>query len=117
MRNKPDKIKQGEQFPKQFCLTGATTDEFEQIVVKFYHTDVEQSVVFVKVPDPAYPDASIIDIYEDKVNFHCFFTESITSKMELGLWKVEIKCDYQGNISPIWKIKENVFIVRSSEID
>jgi len=37
--------------------------------------------------------------------------------MELGLWKVEIKCDYLGNISPIWKIKENVFIVRSSEID
>jgi len=60
MRIKPDKIKQGEQFPKQFCLTGATTDEFEQIIVNFYHNETGQSVVFVKVPDPAYPDASII---------------------------------------------------------
>lgn len=117
MKNKPDKIKQGEQFPKQFCLTGATTDEFEQIIVKFYNPETEQNVVFVKIYDPTFPSASIIDIYEDNTNFHCFFTESITRKMDLGLWKVEIKCDYVGNISPIWKIKENVFIVTPSNID
>ena len=117
MSIKPEKIKQGEQFPKQFCLTGATTDDFEQIVVKFFHAETGQDIVFVKVADPSYPDASIIDIYEDKINFHCFFTESMTNTMELGLWRVEIKCDYQGNISPIFKLDENVFIVRPSEID
>ena len=112
-----DRVRQGEQFVKQF-YTSVPLANTSQIIAKFYYSErSSESVTFVKVTDSRFPSAPIIEAgNEDGTIISCYFTKAITKTMSVGIWRVEFEITINDTKTVIYKPTIDVFAVQSTTI-
>lgn len=112
-----DRIRQGEQFIKQF-LTSVKFSDTSQIIAKFYHSeDVKENIVFLKEADSRFPDAPLLEAgNDDGTIIQCYFTKTMTAPMTVGIWRVEFEITIDDTKVLIYKPSVDVFAVQPTTI-
>lgn len=112
-----DRIRQGEQFIKQF-LTSVKFSDTSQIIAKFYHSEnVKENIVFVKQADSRFPDAPTLEQGNDEGTIiQCYFTKALTKPMTVGIWRVEFEITINDIKTLIYKPSVDVFAVQPTTI-
>ena len=111
-------IIQGEQFTRYIGGVNIGYDQCDQIILLCYDCATKETAfVFVKVADPAYPAAGLIEKSDDtEYELKIFVTEAMTENLRPGTYKMEAKRVISGVKQPIAKGREPFFTVSKTLI-
>jgi hypothetical protein len=111
-------IIQGEQFTRYIGGTNIGYSQCDQIVLVCYECSTKAiAFTFVKVADPLYPGAALLEPSDDPdYELKIFVTEAMTENLRPGTYKMEAKRVISGVKQPIAKGREAFMTVSKTLI-